>query len=136
MLSRQCLLTAFLATAALTVAATNASAQRVEVTAQTIEASENGGVVDVKIRIRVINGETSPLLNLWAVFADQREVQIGDVEAEGSATSGEHTLALDGSSTPTRHHAVPIRLKFTHDGAHVEQERTLFVHLDVSGEEQ
>lgn len=109
----------------------DASAQRVEATAQTVEVVENGDLVDLKFRLAVTNGESSVAVNAWVVFADGQEVYVGDVAADGSASSAQQTRMIDVSATPTRHFPVPVTVRFTLNGVNVELTQTLVLHLYV-----
>src|SRR6266576_1397706 len=61
------------------VSPSNASAQQVQVTAQTLDVQENGGFADVQFRITVTNGESLVASNVQVAFDDAVQVTIGDV---------------------------------------------------------
>jgi len=132
---RQFLLIPLLAAAVGVAAASSASAQQVEATAQTVQILGSGAIVDAQFRITVTNGESSVASNVSVVFADGIQVSVGDVEAGGSAVSEQETRTLDTSEMPTHNFPVPVTLKFTLDGANVERAQTLIVRLGAPAEQ-
>jgi hypothetical protein len=124
------LLTPFLAVMLAAMSASEASAQRVEITAQVIEATVTGGVLDVQFRINVTNGESSVASNVGVAFEDGVVVAIGDVDAEGSAISAIERRTVDISTVDTHTVSVPVTVKFSLDGTSVELARPLFIHFE------
>ena len=134
---RQFLVIPLLAAAVGVVSASDASAQLVEATAQTIQVVESGAFVDVQFSITVTNGESSVASNVLVEFEDGLQVSVGDVSAGGSAVSAPETRTIDTSAMPTRNVPIPVTLRFALDGVNVELARTLVVHLGApAGEGQ
>jgi hypothetical protein len=133
---RHCLLIPLLAAAVAVATASDVSAGDIEVTAQTLEAVQNGSFVDVKFRIGVTNAESSVISNAWVVFADGVHVYIGDVEAGKSVLSAQETRTFDVSEFPTRYLPVSVTLKFASNGENVELTRTIVVRLYVPPAEE
>lgn len=115
--------------AAVGVFASNASAQQVSATAQTIAVAESGGAAEVQFKVTVTNGGSSAAANVIVVFADGLQLRVGDVAPEGSAVSEKETRTIDVSVLPTRSQPVPVTLKFAVDGVNVELAQTLVLNL-------
>ena len=127
---RQFFVIPLLAAAVGVVGASGAAAQQIQATAQTIEATENGEQLDVQFRIAVTNGESVVASNVYVVFEDGGQVNVGDVAAEGSAVSAPERRTLDTSAAPTRNVPVPVTVKFSlADGTNVELAQNLVFNL-------
>jgi hypothetical protein len=109
------------------VSVSDASAQQVRATAETIEMVESGEYVDVQFRIVVRNEEPSVASNVHVIFEDGVQVNVGDVAPDVSATSAPERRIVDTSATPTRHIPVPVTVRFSLDGVDVESMQTLVV---------
>lgn len=102
-------------------AAVRAQAPRVSASLVTSEVTVQNGLADATFRIDVRNEEAQALSNLFVVFADNTEVAIGDVPAEGSAASEPTSHTFDVSEAISAHATIPVTLKYSVDGAQVEQ---------------
>lgn len=104
-----------------------ASAQDVSASATNVEVTAAGDVVEAKFNIAVTNRSGAAAANVWVVFADGQEVQVGDVAAEGTGTSAAVTRTL--TEVVTANQPVPVTLKYSQDGAAVEVATTLIVRM-------
>ena len=120
-LCRTGLLTLLLASAT----ASAAQAQRISASLVTSQVAVENGIAEATFRIDVANEEATPISNVWVVFADNTEVAIGDVPAEGSAASESTTHAFDISQAVSIHASIPVTLKYSVDGTQVEQAATV-----------
>ncbi|MEW6321520.1 MAG: hypothetical protein AB1635_10575 [Acidobacteriota bacterium] len=106
-----------------------AEAQQVSADLQASQVAVTNGIADATFTITIANGSDAALQNVWVVFDDGTEVQVGDVAAGGSAASAEQQRAFDVSSSPSRNVPVPVTLKFTADGDTAEIRSTVVLHL-------
>lgn len=88
-----------------------------------------GSTVDATFTIQVSNGGSSAASNVRVVFSDGAEVAIGEVAAEGSATSNSERRVFDTSAMPTNNFPVQVTVKYSQDGADVEAAATLILRI-------
>ncbi len=86
-------------------------------------------LADATFTIQVTNSGSSSASNVRVVFSDGAEVAIGDVAAEGSATSDSQRRTFDTSAMPTNNFPVQVTLKYSQDGAAVEAAATLILRI-------
>ena len=86
-------------------------------------------LADATFTIQVTNSGSSSASNVRVVFSDGAEVAIGDVAAEGSATSDSQRRTFDTSAMPTNNFPVQVTLKYSQDGADVEAAATLILRI-------
>ena len=89
----------------------------------------DNGLADTTFKIEVVNRGASPAANVRVVFADGGEVIVGDVAAEGSASSDSQRRVIDISAMPTRNFPVQVTLKYSQDGADIETPATLILRI-------
>jgi hypothetical protein len=87
--------------------------------------SVQNGLADATFRIEVKNDEASAMSDVFVVFADNVELAVGSVPAEGSATSGEMTRTFDVSESPSKYMPIPVTLKYSVGGTAVETAVTI-----------
>ncbi|HEX6164789.1 MAG TPA: hypothetical protein VFZ31_15580 [Vicinamibacterales bacterium] len=78
------------------------------------------GIADATFKIEITNEEPTAMSDVFVVFADNMQLSVGSVPAEGSATSGEMTRSFDVSDNPSKYTAIPVTLKYSVDGVSVE----------------
>ena len=113
-------ITVLIAALALSSAVSNADVPRVTATMIASAVSVQNGLADATFRIEIKNDEESALSDLFVVFADNIELAVGAVPAEGSATSGEMTRSFDISESPSKYTPIPVTLKYSVNGVPVE----------------
>lgn len=106
------------------------SAQRISAELETSQLSVISGVAEATFKVVVKNEEETSLAGVWLVFADGFEVAIGDVAAEGSATSESTTRTFD-LSLHSETLSVPLEatLRYAVNGNAVEQATTVVLRL-------
>lgn len=102
-----------------------AAAQSVSATLEATEVIVQDGVADTTFRIVVTNGESAALGNVVVVFADGAEVAVGDVAPDATVASESQRRSFDLGGSHSRHVGVPVTLKYSRDGAAVEQSADL-----------
>lgn len=118
--SRQ-LITAMFA-AVLGFAAVGRAEAQVAVAATDATVIVQNGQAEATFRLEVRNQGSSAVGNVWVVMPDGTSTWLGDVAADSSAKGANETHRFDVSSLPpTRHLPVGVTLKFSLDGADVEQ---------------
>jgi hypothetical protein len=100
--------------------ALHAADARVSATLVASSVSVQNGLADATFRIEVKNDEESAMSDVFVVFADNVELAVGNVPAEGSATSGEMTRTFDISESASKYTPIRVTLKYSVDGAQVE----------------
>ena len=118
------LISAFLLVA-VCATALRASEPRITATLVASAVAVQNGLADATFRIEVKNDEASAMSDVFVVFADNAELAVGNVPAEGSATSGEMTRTFDVSNSPSKYVPIPVTLKYSVDGAQVETSVTV-----------
>ena len=98
---------------------------RVSATLIVSSVSVQNGLADATFRIEVKNDEASAMSDVFVVFADNIELAVGNVPAEGSATSVEMTRSFDISASASKYTPIPVTLKYSVDGAQVESAITV-----------
>jgi len=94
------------------------------------EVRVTNGIADATFRIEVTNGQATALSNVWVVFADNIELAIADVPAEGSASSEPITKTFDVSQSPSAYSSIPVTLKYTVDGVQKEAPETVLLRAE------
>jgi len=105
--------------------ALGAADPRVSATLVASSVSVQNGLADATFRIEVKNDDESAMSDVFVVFADNVELAVGDVPAEGSATSGEMTRTFDISESVSKYTPIPVTLKYSVAGVQVETEVTV-----------
>lgn len=113
--------------AATTVA--SAQAPRVSVSLDLSAATVQNGLADVTFAVTVSNEESVALSDAWVVLADNTEIAVGDVPAEGSASSESTTHTFDVSSTPSHNTPIDVTLKYSVNGVPQEQATTVVLRI-------
>jgi hypothetical protein len=91
------------------------------------EASITDGIAQVTFKIAVTNDADSPMTNLFVVFADNTEINVGDVAPEATVTTEQQSRTIDVSGSATRSLVIDVTLKYAIDGENVELPWTLSV---------
>jgi hypothetical protein len=105
--------------------APHAIAPRISATLVASSVSVQNGLADATFRIEVKNDEESAMSDVFVVFADNVELAVGNVPAEGTATSGEMTRSFDISESASKYTPIRVTLKYSVDGVQVETEVTV-----------
>jgi hypothetical protein len=113
--------------AVLGLAPAAASAQDLSASAVNVEVTASGDAVEAKFNVAVANRSAAAAANVWVVFEDGLELQVGDVAAEGTASSALVTRTF--AEVLTANHPVKVTLKYSVDGASVEQVTMLIVRV-------
>ncbi len=99
-----------------------AGANQVAVYATDVQTQRDGDVVTVTARVRVHNGELSPVTGLAVLGGEEgplkgQTVYVGVVPAHKDVESdGVFTFTVDLSKTPMRSFSYPVTIQFTLDG--------------------
>ena len=107
-----------------------ASAQRVFAKLEISQLTVVNDVAEATFKVVVTTEEATAMGQVWLVFDDGIEVSVGDVPAEGSASSEPLTRTFD-LSQHIRSQSVPLQatLKYSSDGVAVEQATTVVLQL-------
>lgn len=105
-------------------------AEELQVQALNAEVAVTGTVADARFAIKVANATAVAAENLWVVFADGLEVQVGDVAAGGSATSQAVTRSIDLSSEASKYVTLPVRLRYSSNGQAAEAAGTVTLEIE------
>src|SRR5688572_6699863 len=92
------------------------------------EVLEADGLADVTFTIEVSNGGDTTAGDVRIVFADGAEVGVGDVAAEGKASS-ESQRKVIARTSPTHNLPIEATLKYTSGGESVEKSIILTVRV-------
>lgn len=80
------------------------------------------GVADATFKLQVSNGAASGVSNVWVALPDGTSTWLGDLAAGESTTSASESHRFDVSGLPPTHNTpIPVTIKFSLDGADVEQ---------------
>jgi len=114
----------------LCAAAPRASEPRVTAALLTSSVSVQNGLADATFRVEVKNDEAWAMSDVFVVFADNVELAVGNVPAEGSATSDEMTRTFDVSHSASKYTAIPATLKYSVDGVAFETEISVLLAVE------
>ena len=114
---------AVLSVAALLSVAVAAESPRLNVVLNVTEVTVTDSIADATLAVEVQNEESGAVTNVWVVFEDGTEVSVGDVPAEGSASSAAARYTFDLSDKlPTANVPLPVTVKFSIEGTPGEKQ--------------
>ena len=99
----------------------SAAAQEVSAVLADQQVTMTNGIADVACNVEVTNGGSAALANLWVVFENGAQVNLGDVAGGATARSERQVLTIDLSQSPTHNQPVPVTLRFQLNGESIDK---------------
>lgn len=123
---------AVLAFATLSVSLLSADSHRLNVVLNVTEVTVTNGVADATLAVEVQNDESDAVSNVWVVFENGTEVSIGDVPAEGSASSAPAQYTFDLSDKlPSANIPLKVTVKFSLQGSPAEKQTVTVLRMEA-----
>src|SRR5687768_1405061 len=78
------------------------------------------GLANVSFKVEITNDGSSPMTNVVIVFADNTEINVGDIGVEATVTTEQQNRTIDVSEQGSRTVAMQVTLKYSVDGENIE----------------
>lgn len=115
--------------AVLALAASIAPLQAHTFKASAVEAQATiaDGLAHLTFKVEITNDSASPMTNVVIVFADNTEINVGDVGGEATVTTEQQNRTIDVSEQGSRSVVMQVTLKYSVDSENIETSMVLSV---------